>query len=95
LEEYIFCAHDEAMRAAERPARRRAPIPGPNEFAINLKAYADKAPAIYFLWGHREVQGDRNKEIIPQTSSVTLSDHPDQIVRGSFSIQPPFICGSD
>jgi hypothetical protein len=38
LEEFVFSAPDEAVRAAERPARRRAPIPGPTEFMISLKA---------------------------------------------------------
>jgi hypothetical protein len=38
LEEFVFSAPNEAVRAAESPARRRAPIPGATEFAIILKS---------------------------------------------------------
>jgi hypothetical protein len=52
LEEFFFSVPDEAVRAAERPVRQRASIPGSSEFAINLKAYVDNAattcpPAAY------------------------------------------------
>jgi hypothetical protein len=45
LEDVIFSAPDEAVRAAERPASRRAPIPGPIEFTISLKADVDTVAA--------------------------------------------------
>jgi hypothetical protein len=38
LEEFVFSTPDEAVRAAERPACRRAPILGPPGFAISVKA---------------------------------------------------------
>jgi hypothetical protein len=61
LEEFVFSAPDEASRATENPARRRAPIPGPTEFAVNLKAYVEKIAASCPLCGHREVQRDREE----------------------------------
>jgi hypothetical protein len=61
LEECIFSAPDEAVRAADRPACRRTPTPEPTEFVISLKAYVDKAAATCPLCGHREVQGDREE----------------------------------
>jgi hypothetical protein len=87
LEEFIFSAASEAMREAEMSARRRAPIPGPTEFAISLKTYVDKVAATCPLSGHREVQGDRKEEANTQSVKslscrVTFSDHPDQIVKG-------------
>jgi hypothetical protein len=61
LERFIFSGPDEAVRAAERPARRRAPIPEPTEFAISLKAYVDKAAVTCLLCGQKEVQRDREE----------------------------------
>jgi hypothetical protein len=58
LEQFIFSAPGEAVRAAERLARRKTPIPGPTEFAISLKAYVDKIAATCPLGGHKEVQRD-------------------------------------
>jgi hypothetical protein len=58
LEEFVFAVPDEAVRAAERPAGRKAPIPGSTGFAISLKAYVDKIGATCPLCGHREVQED-------------------------------------
>jgi hypothetical protein len=96
LEEFVLFAPDEAVRAAERPARGRVPISGPTEFAISLKAYVDKVATACPLCGYREVQGDRkegeNTENIKSLScGVTFSDHPDQIFREAFSIQLLFI----
>jgi hypothetical protein len=39
LEEFVFSAPDESGTAAEKPARRKAPIPAPTESAISLKAW--------------------------------------------------------
>jgi hypothetical protein len=61
LEEFVFSAPDQAVRAAERSVRRRAPIPGPTEFEMSLKAYVEKGAATCSLYGHREVQGDREE----------------------------------
>jgi hypothetical protein len=61
LEEFIFSATGEAVRAAEKSACRRAPIPGPTEFAISLKGYVDKIAASCPLCGHMKVQGDREE----------------------------------
>jgi hypothetical protein len=58
LEPFIFSVPGEAVWAAERPAGRKAPIPGPTEFAISLKAYFDKVAETCLLGGHKEVQGD-------------------------------------
>jgi hypothetical protein len=90
LEEFVFSASDEAVMAAETPARRRAPIPGPTEFEISLKAYVDKIAATCPSSGHREVQGDREEGENPSnlrslSCSVTFSNRPDQIFKGSFS----------
>jgi hypothetical protein len=96
LEEFVFLAPDEAVKAAERPACRRVPIPGPTEFAISLKADVDKVAATCPLCGHRDIQRDRkegeNTENIKLLSCrATFSDHPHQIFRGSFSIQLLFL----
>jgi hypothetical protein len=61
LEEFVFSAPDEAVRATERPAGRRAPIPGATEFAISLKVSVDKVAAICSFCGPREVQGHREE----------------------------------
>jgi hypothetical protein len=90
-EDFLFSTPDEPVRAAER-----APIPGPIESAISLKAHVDKVAATCPLCGQRKVQGDReegeNTEGINSLScSVIFSDHPDPIFRTSFSIQLLFI----
>jgi hypothetical protein len=76
--------------------RQNTPISGPHEFAMNLKAFTDKVAATCPLCGHREVQGDREEgeNISPVKSlsyGVSFSDHPDQIFRGSFTIQLLFL----
>jgi hypothetical protein len=62
LEQFVFSAPNEVVRAAERSTRLRASIPGPTEFAIRLKAYIGKTAATCCPRGHREVQRDREKE---------------------------------
>jgi hypothetical protein len=53
LEKFVFAAPDEAVRAAERLTRRRAPIPAPTEFVSNSKVYFDKIAVTFLLRGHR------------------------------------------
>jgi hypothetical protein len=67
MEQFAFNAPDKALRAAARPARRRAPIPGPTEFAISFKQCIEKVAAACPLCGHTEVQEDREKDKIPKT----------------------------
>jgi transcription elongation factor Elf1 len=79
LEEFVFFAPDEAVSASERRTRQRAPIPGPTEFAISLKAFVGTVALNCPLCGHREVQGHReereNTQIIKSLScGVTYSD---------------------
>jgi hypothetical protein len=61
LEEFVFSALDEAVRAAERPTRQRTPIPGPTEFRICLKAYVGTVVTTCPFYVYREVQGDREE----------------------------------
>jgi hypothetical protein len=69
LEEFVFSAPDEAVRAPAMPACRRASISEPTEFTISLKEYADMVAAACPLCGHMEVQGDREEGEIPKTSN--------------------------
>jgi hypothetical protein len=88
--------HDPHSDDPERAGRRRAPIPGPTEFAISLKAYVDKVAVTCLLRGHREVQGDREEgentsPIKSLSCGVIYSDQLNQIFRGSFPIHLLFI----
>jgi hypothetical protein len=67
MEEFSFAAPNEAVRAAERPAHRRAPIPGSTEFVIRLKACIDKIAATRPLCGHMDVQEDREQRQNPES----------------------------
>jgi hypothetical protein len=64
LKEFVFSPPDKALRAAERPAYQRGPIPGPTEFAISLKMYVDKVAVTCPLDGHGEIA---KREKIPKT----------------------------
>jgi hypothetical protein len=69
LEEFVFSAPDEAAMAAERPAHRRAPIPGPTEFVISSKAPVDKIVVTCPLCGIGRFGKIAKREKKPKTSN--------------------------
>jgi hypothetical protein len=58
LADYIFPESFETPVQAERPRRRRAPIPGPAEFAVSLKVDINKLTGTSPLYGHIEIQDE-------------------------------------
>jgi hypothetical protein len=62
LEDYVFGAPPEALLPSGRAGHRRAPIPRPTEFAVNLKAYVDKMAGTCPLCGYTEIEEDEEEE---------------------------------
>jgi hypothetical protein len=92
LEECVFASTTESALQAGRAANRRAPIPKPTDFAVNLKAYVDKVGGPCPLCGHTEIEEDGGKEESDLMDSqpcpsVTCSDTPDQVLKRSVSTQ--------
>jgi hypothetical protein len=54
LEELTSLEPNGTAASARPPVRRRARIPGPVEFAVNLKAYVDKVGGVCPLCGHKD-----------------------------------------
>jgi hypothetical protein len=62
LEDYIFGATPEGPLPAGRARHRRALVPGPTEFAVNLKTYVDKMAGTCLLCGHIEINEEETEE---------------------------------
>jgi hypothetical protein len=62
LEDDVFSGLPEVPLPAGRAGHRRAPIPRPIEFVINLKVYVDKVAGTCSLCGHIEIEEEKEKE---------------------------------
>jgi hypothetical protein len=62
LEDDIFGAPPEVLLPAARAGHRRAPIPRPTEFAVNMKAYVDKVAGTCPLCGRTEIEEEEEEE---------------------------------
>jgi hypothetical protein len=72
LEDYIFGAPLEVPLPAGRVGHRRAPIPRPTEFAVNLKEYLEKVAGTCPLCGHTEIEEEESDQIHHESPHVTI-----------------------